>query len=266
MTGTLSQLITLTSYGNEYLRNEDLAGGFYPNHNAFLHCRSVEFSAMISKGNEQFIEDSIAKTPTYWFAYLKKGYCKRIKMHYQVKENNDRQLAAFVGGGGTTLLETDYGEFSNFWFNKWEYVNEKWEVTYLSDLKQYKPIDSHYDIGDTHARLGDVLTRIRDFAQNNKQGHWAKIFDKALQALSETTPNMTERQASRILPKNYALLNKQLLLTASRSFVFGGMGSWNDVYFSDEEIYKQYGTLSGELYQTMMQAIVCSVNQDLFFK
>lgn len=266
MTGTLSQLITLTSYGNEHLRNGNIASDFYPKHDAFRSCRSVKFQSIIPDKSGENQQYPIAETPIHWFAYLKNENCKRIRLHHHVKEENDHQLAGFIGGGGATILETNHGDFSIFWLSKWEYVNDKWQVTYVSSLKRYQPTDWHYDVGDTHARLGDVLTRIRDFAQNNKEGHWAKIFDKALQALSETTPDMTERQASRILPENYASLNKQLLLAASRSFVFGGMGSWNDVYFSDEEIYDQYRTLSGELYQTMMQAVICSVNQDLFFK
>jgi beta-lactamase superfamily II metal-dependent hydrolase len=62
--------------------------------------------------------------------------------------------------------------------------------------------------------------------------------------------------------ENYDLQNRQLLLSASKAFVFGGMGSWNDMGFENEETNKKYNELSTELYNTMNQAIVCAINND----
>lgn len=51
-------------------------------------------------------------------------------------------------------------------------------------------------------------------------------------------------------------------MSASKSFVFGGMGSWNDMWFENEETEKKYNELSTVLYGMMMKTIVGTINKD----
>jgi hypothetical protein len=51
----------------------------------------------------------------------------------------------------------------------------------------------------------------------------------------------------------------QLLSTVQAAWVFGGMGSWNDLGFDGED-QKLYEHLSDELYQLLNAAIIAAVN------
>ncbi|WP_288942563.1 hypothetical protein [uncultured Alistipes sp.] len=61
-----------------------------------------------------------------------------------------------------------------------------------------------------------------------------------------------------ILPKNnYSIDALQLLFAAFSSFVFGGMGSWNDGVAKNHKKHKE---LSKILYEDIVDAIVSAVN------
>ena len=50
---------------------------------------------------------------------------------------------------------------------------------------------------------------------------------------------------------------RQLLATASHAWVFGGMGSWNDVALTDDERYKP---VTAELFEAVLEAVVAATN------
>jgi hypothetical protein len=54
---------------------------------------------------------------------------------------------------------------------------------------------------------------------------------------------------------------KQLLAAAEIGWVFGGMGSWNDLGFPGDE-GKEYETLSDRLFDLMVEAICAATNAD----
>ena len=62
--------------------------------------------------------------------------------------------------------------------------------------------------------------------------------------------------------ENYDLLNRQLLFSAGYSYVFGGMGSWNDTWLEDEQEQAEYDRLTLRLYELVNSSIVASINKD----
>ena len=52
-------------------------------------------------------------------------------------------------------------------------------------------------------------------------------------------------------------------MSASKALVFGGMGSWNDMWFEKEEKEKIYTELSKELYEMIMKGIESSINSEI---
>lgn len=60
--------------------------------------------------------------------------------------------------------------------------------------------------------------------------------------------------------KNYSLKALQLLFAAGTAWVFGGMGSWNDMGFKEKEIQENYLRLSRQLYESLLQSILATSN------
>jgi hypothetical protein len=63
-------------------------------------------------------------------------------------------------------------------------------------------------------------------------------------------------------PRGFSESARRLLATAARSWVFGGMGTWNDLTFdgSEEEAYEE---VSAELYDAVLGAFVAAANSEL---
>ncbi|MBD2801615.1 hypothetical protein ID854_14460 [Xenorhabdus sp. M] len=58
------------------------------------------------------------------------------------------------------------------------------------------------------------------------------------------------------LPKEYL----QLFNCCRSAWVFGGMGSWNDIYFSDKDINQEYHSLSDKLFELIHIALLVVSN------
>lgn len=59
-----------------------------------------------------------------------------------------------------------------------------------------------------------------------------------------------------MLPQTgYSVEARQLLAMATRSWVFGGMGSWNDVGFGDPDVQAEYEEITSRLYGAVVDAI-----------
>ncbi|MGK0427993.1 MAG: hypothetical protein ACJAUR_002109, partial [Ulvibacter sp.] len=72
MTGTLVQIITITAFGNEFLRNGKLTD-FYPENSSFQFCDFVDFREIKKKNFFTAKKEIItAKNPLDWFGDLKK--------------------------------------------------------------------------------------------------------------------------------------------------------------------------------------------------
>ena len=264
MTGILAQIITLTSFGNEYLLNGEL-NDFFPNHSSFEHCRSIQFIA--NKKKNLFSSKSeiiVAENHEFWFELLKKENCKKLRLYFQTSKADDHKSAGFVGGGGNWFIEAVYKNHSDFWISRWEpdRENNAWKVTYIKAVEKKPIINQQNSIIETKEKLKNILEKITDFAKKETSGNWSNIFETALNCLENEHPESDFYHADLIKFENYELQNRQLLMSASKSFVFGGMGSWNDMSFEPKEKEELYNSLSNELYDIMNKSIVYSINKD----
>jgi hypothetical protein len=105
--------------------------------------------------------------------------------------------------------------------------------------------------------MRQVLDRHIEFARKDDwTKHWATIFKNALKVLDEFEPNV----ADEFIPAGiYPKETRQLIETVFRSWVFGGMGSWNDLTFNEDD-QETYRTLSRDLYSVLCQAIESVAN------
>ncbi|MGY6499848.1 MAG: hypothetical protein ACXIVQ_02975 [Acidimicrobiales bacterium] len=88
---------------------------------------------------------------------------------------------------------------------------------------------------------------------------FAGWFDDALEMASSTEP--TAPYHPDMMPAvGYSIEARRLLSMATRAWVFGGMGSWNDVGFSDRETHERYRAISERLYRAVIDAVRDAAN------
>ncbi len=270
MTGPVDQSISLISFGNDFLQSGELFK-FYPENLAFQFCNNVLFSEeqlQNQTGNPN--KKLYAANPVEWLQQLKKNNCKKLRLYYAPSEKQtlakDFQSAAFVGGGGTWMIETIFENTSDFWSNNWKVTNKNdpdrkiWTVYYIRSEMQTTIINLQFDPVEIKGKLHAALHDIKTFALSQKLDFWADWFERAIRTLDAQNPEALFHRRDMLVQKNHPLIARQLLYGAGNAFVFGGMGSWNDIGFKEEGIRKEYDRLSSNLYDRMNQAIICGIN------
>jgi hypothetical protein len=271
MTGILAQVISLTSYGNAFLQAGELTEDFYPSHSTFQFCNKVDFKNFLKRiFSSSPREVLMANDPNEWFRVLKKNGCKKIRLFYQPTDNKepipDYKLAGLVGGGGTWMIETIYGRYSHYWFNRWEVTKKDdpdgkiWSVSYAMTDKDQPVTDVQKDIRETSSLLEQSLIAIADFADVQQLSAWGDVFKKARAVLNSTDPAGDYYHHDLLVEKHYSLIARQLLFAAGAAWVFGGMGSWNDLGFDTVEDNKKYDEVSAGLYAAINQSVLAVAN------
>lgn len=302
MNGILAQLVSLTSYGNAFLQGNDDIENFYPGNSTFQFCNKVNFvnfkKTLFSSTPK---EVQVADNPIEWFRLLKKQGCKGLRLFYEPTQNPpagtpDHKLAGMVGGGGTWMIETMYGKFSHYWFNRWQVTQKDdperklrpiglseniaqsgetsevrpsddgpparpvWSVSYGMIDKDQPVSNKQFDIKEISSLLQQNLQNITAFAQTQQLSNWARVFTKAASILNSVTPIQDYYHQDLLVEKHYSLQARQLLAAAGAAWVFGGMGSWNDLGFDTDETNKTYDDLSAQLYNVINKAVLAVAN------
>lgn len=267
MVGTLSQLVTLVSYGNAYLRGREI-GSLFPVNSTFQFCNTVEF-LLLKPAKSGFTEELLADSPLKWLEFLKSKNCTRLKLSHlptQKPETPDHMLAAFVGGGGRWLVESVYKIDADYWEARWQVTNQNapdkkiWRVSYGAIAQDTKrSIDTLSNLSDIRRRLEQTLVQICAFAKKHDLGNFATCFQNGLDCLSSNQA-LEKTYHKDLAPSGwYSTEAEQLLAATSTAWVFGGMGSWNDLGFDGDE-NKVYQDLSAKLYSTINESIAAAVN------
>ena len=270
MTGTLAQIIALTTYGNAYVKNGTIPDNFSTANTTFQFCNKIDFwefrkRFFFSKPKEEVI----AGDPAEWFEYLKAGGCRHLRLYFEHSKDQsqikDYKMSGFVGGGGTWFIEAIYDKYSNYWTNRWQ-ANEKatdnkvWTVSYGTILTRQRTINLQIDNEGIKSRLRQTLAEIADFAFKQDLQDWGERFETAKIILESASPEENYYHKDLIPLDNYSLTAKQVLFSAGSAWVFGGMGSWNDLGFESKEDNDTYDRLSEQLYSDINEAIIATVN------
>jgi len=256
MTREIKQLVALATYANARLNTLHLGidFDFYATQNChgldFIKQRVIDIPGAIS---------ILAANASDWFTYLRNTGAKRVRIHYEPTTDSefpDHISAAFVGGGSHWLLEVQFEEESHLYMRQTEPGVFKDHFVLLEE--KWGKVESKYSsVEDSRKRLNRVLKQISDFASKfDYTKHWQDNFENARTMLYDFEPQKSDA----FLP--YGLYSKearQLIETAFRSWVFGGMGSWNDLAFDGED-QEEYEFLSQDLYDAICRAIVSGVN------
>jgi hypothetical protein len=265
MQGPIFQVLALVTHGNAALSGGPVAG-FYPSHAAFAFTDHVRF-AVLEPPREAWKTTPFAADPSLWLAKLRDGGCRGLRAWRSASADedivSDRFSVAFVGGGGRWLIESVGPAGSDFWMANWRLGNRDrpdrkiWQVTY-GRVEQDRPTAAPEPASlDRLSR--DLQETLRDAAalsRRNDLDEFTQSFDEALAALTaEGEPDLHGLAPPGQLP----LPASRLAAASLHAWVFGGMGSWNDIVFkgSDDE---EYHRISENLYRLINAAAVEAVN------
>lgn len=262
MNAKLAQAIALVAFGNAFLRDVSLrvAPELIRYHSTFKNVQEVRFVRYKRRwracGRVFAVHD-----PGQWLAILKEANAREIKLGSRSQlpqpfsENLDHILA----------LEVRMEEHLELWvpswkLRRWRRSNDKiWAVTYKG-FRQSESTVPALQIGQTTMELKEALHQIRRFTLDHKLFTWGDQFRAALALLSDTNPTIP--YFPDLLPNipSVDLAVRRLLAAAVQGWVFGGMGTWNDIVFNEKSVVLDYRSVTGRLYAAVCRAIYAAVN------
>jgi hypothetical protein len=268
MQGEVAQLIALVCHGNASLRGQQVPA-LFPDHVMFRYCACVRFVKFGKTLRGKHKEDPVADSPESWFAHLQSVDARGIRIWHQSSEDapiEDRMSAAFVGGGGTWAMEAILPKNrSAFWLSQWEVGNREapdrriWQVTYGQVSQGTSPAAPAINLSEVADHLAANLSEIHAFAQQMEAHGFAECFSRALTCLNTPEAKLSRSKYEFAPPDVLAPGARCVLDACDYAWVFGGMGSWNDLYFGDDH-HARYEQLSEQLYDAIIAGIVAATN------
>lgn len=256
MQTSLAQQIAITTYGNAHLRGSPGVDWtvFFPSNNVFSFCEFVRF---VDRGGREADTTDLpyASDPVAWFEKLSRDGVSRLRLVCGILPG-DRQPKWFN--------EAITPKGADIWDARWEIGDQSradqkiWRITYARVETDQPPVQlPPVDVADLVRRFTASLVECGDLARRHGMDWFAKVFDNGRVAL-EGKP--TDKAGYDLVPESILPADARHLLAAVHwSWVFGGMGSWNDVSFegADQEIYQRS---SQELYRALNEALIVAVN------
>jgi hypothetical protein len=262
MNGATAQIVALTCHGNGYVKNGK-AAPFFPSNSTCKFCDRINFAVVKKNWFGRTKEREVAQTPDDWFEYLGSIKAKALRLVYSSQNDpniSDRMSAGFVGGGGSWSLEVLLPDSaSEYWLSRWEVWNQEapeqriWRVTYGMVSRGKTSDDNMPSLKSVLASLEKSLEEIRSFSERNNCEGFTQSFAKALDTIRSGKKQGYHQDIS---PAGLLSKDAEVILDACQSaWVFGGMGSWNDMGFEDAE-QLEYQRVSDQLFNTINSAIV----------
>lgn len=261
----LAQTIALIAYGNEYLSSpRGKSSELFSSHSTFQYVSNISFR----KGKE--LDDTVGKPEILannirgWFSHLETDGIKYLQLDLLNLQHLPPPYAtSLFTAGGAWVIQTDQGKC---WQSNWSFVcpgsqqARLWKVEYWE--RNNTPVVRDFpDIETAYRDLENALLDAQDFSERRKFG-WEKWFRKALQLLHDPTPVLPFY--TDLLPSTVRTIKvRQLLAGTLQAWVFGGLGSWNDMYITDSSLEKEYQQISKSLYGAVIQSVGSVTNSTI---
>jgi hypothetical protein len=265
MNGQIAQLVALASYANAYLRG--LSAPFPPTHSTCKYCDRITFAEIGVTPFGKQRENVVADAPAAWFAYLERTGARDVQVVREPQDRpliSDRMSAGFAGGGGIWLLAVRHADVMNYWTSRWEVWNREapekriWRVQYGLVGSSSDDESSGPDVAGAAAELEHALTRIHAFSVAHECDGFTECFVRALDSLRMPKP-MSSYASNLFAPGAATQAGLALMEAAQSAWVFGGMGSWNDMGFDGADGV-EYEATSDQLFNAINAAICAAAN------
>jgi hypothetical protein len=262
MNGHIANAVAIVCAGNQYLAGKDIAG-FWPGAPVFNFMKLVEFRHPPASGNDTDEYPLVAANPMQWFAALK-PWCVGLRLHNvkpargptQQIGTPDRMLAGMVGGGQRWLIEAVGKTESEIWeaFHRVGDRNDPerriWMCTHILQGRSPRAeIEADIlQLDEAVSRFRAALTRIEAYAREEKLDNWEQIFREAAATIDAGKPTIEQGDMARFT--GFDDREAAIFEACSRAWVFGGMGSRNDLGGGE-----RYDEVSQSLYETLNDCI-----------
>jgi hypothetical protein len=265
--GPIAQAAALTIFGNDVLNGVG-RDNFWPDSTVFQFCKTVSF--VILSGQPTAPDESLfAEDPASWISKLKDEGTVGLRLHCGARNdpNQDRMTVGLVGGGGRWLVEAVRHSASDLWEASWTVQNQNapdrkiWTVVYYRVGVNRTPINRPIrGARALRAELQAALLKLEEFSTRQDLDSWVSVFRRANDSFDAENP-LAAVYHSDIAPSTRLSLEAKRLLGAVQSaWVFGGMGSWNDLVF-EGQVATEYDVLSNALYANLVQALCEAANE-----
>jgi hypothetical protein len=258
----LAQTIALIAYGNEYLSSESRESReLFPSHSTFQYISDVSFQKGKGLDPRPQRSEILAKNTRGWYSHLEANGIRYLKLDLLNLQHLPPPYAtSLFTAGGAWVMQTDRGKC---WQPNWSFLQLKsrqarmWKVEY-GERDNIPVIGDFPNIQTAYQDLENCLVEAQDFSIRRKFG-WEKCFEKALWLLHDPSPAIPF-YADLLPPTLRNIKVRQLLAGALQAWVFGGLGSWNDMYVTDSSLEKENQQISKSLYMSVIQAVGAVTN------
>jgi hypothetical protein len=265
--GELASLIALCLHGNAWLGGVDATPPHLETENStFKYVRSVQVEA---PSGRLVRKTSRLVGVSAWLEQLRSSGSDRLWLVVPQASSSptcslDPQLAAaFANGGEWAVMST--GRDKVLWTSTWT-VGDRgaaehriWDVRCTGTRLAGVAHPQQPDIEPSRDELLGALRRVRHFADSNSLSSWTAWFDKAIAAADADDPVIAYNPD--LAPAGMLdLARTRLLAAAVQAWVFGGMGSWNDVWLDDETQNRKLTEVTRRLCRAVLQALTAVTN------
>jgi hypothetical protein len=267
MNGIFAQAAALAAHAKAS-RVDPLLGGdaeYWRRHSTLRFVKLVDFVAT-RRRLFRSVSETIATEPGEWISRLPSVAPEGVNL-VSLGSSGDLPEYVAVAFAGAAKCGVSV-ESQGVWLATWTLVEKDdpqrriWSVSYrmTSVGAGLPPAPS---IADAREELAAALRETAAFARSaSSVSSWCETFYQAERDL--------ERRDARIPyhpdilpPRGYQFSARQLLASAARSWVFGGMGSWNDVWIEGSTARAEHERVTKRLYAAVTAAIMAAVNHGL---
>ena len=259
MNGELAQRMALVGWGNEMLAGRvdtDL-----DDHDTLRFVRSVTFEG---SRRRRWRSPKTATSVHEWIADLTARQTDHLELDAlgqllsgHAGALDPQRSAGFANSTGTPILAVR-SSTAEVWRSTWSVGRDDrpaddriWDVVYEPLGEIDDPRLSHPSVETATGQLAASLDAIHHFALTQDTGHWIGWFADARELL--TSPEPVVPYHPQLLP-DHGLEHSRLTAALTKAWVFGGMGSWNDLGFGEPDVDAEYRAVTGDLYAAVMAA------------
>lgn len=268
MQGHVAQALALTCVCNAVLRGRD-ASDFWPSADVFKYTRLCEFRD-VSGGGDVLV----AADPLAWFATLG-GNCRGLRLHNTPRPRGpqqsipikERESVGFVGGGPAWLIEA-VGETASVLWQGFDRLGDRddpeqkiWLTAYLrtgeSPSLDATVVSLPLMAAELDAALADAEALAVEMKHDMPELGWDAVFGEARAALKADNPTPPYYALDAFA--DLSLEQRRLWSCVVTGWVFGGMGSWNDMA-QDTANAADYERVSERLFRALCDGVCALAN------
>ena len=275
MDGELAFAIVLAAYGNAHIASvqESTPPELLGTNSTLRHVSSVAFLA--SDAALESAADAIRRTEqgrfedlhsprgtSAWFRGLRRAGASRIHVGRLPTQLDLPEVDAVSSSGGISwTIRIEYPSSFRLWVPRWKHEGgeKPWKVSITGSTIPYVHPQTKVGLIETAESLYAALERALDFSTRARLDWFPDDFSEALALLRSQTPEIPYHPD--LFPSGgYSLLARQVAASATKAYVFGGMGSFNDLGFESLGLNTEYKLLLPTLYTAVTDALLGAAN------